>query len=161
MNTFKLLLLLTYLTISAQAIELDIQLNYKTPYSIIDYVKQEEGFRPYIYKDNGHKSIGYGTNLSYGITKAEAELLLVHRLSIIEAKLTKYKWFIKLTHNRKLVIINMTYQLGMNGMLQFKHMIWRIQQNYYKAAANAMLDSTWAKQTPNRAKRLYWLMIQG
>jgi lysozyme len=146
----KLLLSVIIFTISLQANE------------IVDRIKQEEGFSSTMYQDTSNQiSIGYGTNLSYGITEAEAELLLIHRLEVIHAKLTSYHWYNKLTFNRKYVIISMAYQLGFTGLFQFKHFIWRVQHGYYKAASNAMLESLWAQQTPNRAKRLSKLMLKG
>ena len=49
--------------------------------SLIEYLKQEEGFRSKPYKDSeGVLTIGYGLNLSEGITRAEAEWLLRSRL---------------------------------------------------------------------------------
>lgn len=128
---------------------------------LVDLVKKHEGFSSTIYKDSGHLSIGYGTNLSYGITEAEAELLLIHRLSITHEKLKRFSWFNKLSYNRKLVIISMGYQLGISGLLEFKHLIWRLQHGYYKAAANAMIESLWYKQSGTRSKELVELMKKG
>ena len=128
---------------------------------LVDMVKKHEGFSSTIYKDSGHLSIGYGTNLSYGITEAEAELLLIHRLSITHEKLKQFSWFNRLSYNRKLVIVSMGYQLGISGLLDFKHLIWRLERGYYKAAANAMVESLWFKQSGNRAKELVKLMKQG
>jgi lysozyme len=123
-------------------------------------IKQHEGFVSHPYKDNNHLSIGYGTNLSY-LTEAEAELLLIHRLAIIQSELDHYQWYTKLTDSRKAVILDMAYNLGLPGFMKFKHLIWRLDNNYYTAASNAMLESKWCKQVGNRCRTLAKQMKQG
>jgi len=129
--------------------------------SIVEELKSHEGYSKYIRNDRGNPSIGYGINLTYGISKAEAELLLIHRVEIITTKLTTYSWYNHLSPNRKEVIVNMAYNLGINGMLEFKGMIWALTNSYWHGAANAMKDSMWYSQTGNRAKRLYMKMWDG
>ena len=52
------------------------------------------------------------------------------------------------------VIIEMTYQLGYFGFLKFKKAITHMQHKQWSLASKEMLDSLWAKQTPNRANQL-------
>ena len=52
------------------------------------------------------------------------------------------------------VIVEMCYQMGINGFSKFKKTIDHLMRKDYKAASVEMLDSRWAKQTPNRAKKL-------
>ena len=47
----------------------------------------------------------------------------------------------------------MYYQLG-NGLFKFVKTLHYIEYGKYRSAAIEMLDSLWAKQTPNRAKEL-------
>ena len=55
---------------------------------LVAEIKGEEGFVPVVYLDaKGKKTIGYGTLLEEGISEAEAELLLRHRLSLMEREL--------------------------------------------------------------------------
>jgi lysozyme len=128
---------------------------------LIKDIKRHEGFRQHIYLDNGHYSIGYGTSLKNGITKEEAELLLIYRLAVVKASLNQYSWFRELDETRQKVLLNMGYQLGVKGLLSFKHMIWRIKKGYYKSAANAMIESKWYKQSGDRAKELVYIMKNG
>ena len=144
-------LLTLLLAINLYAIDFD---------STVERIKHYEGFSSAIYKDAGGYSIGYGTNLS-SITKAEAHLLLVHRLSIRLAKLQQYTWFNRLNRTRQEVIVGMSYQLGMTGLLKFKHMIWRLEHGYWRAAANAMQESKWFKQSGNRSRELVKQMKRG
>ena len=52
------------------------------------------------------------------------------------------------------VILEMVYQLGFSGFCKFKKAIANMKDRNWKGAADEMLDSLWAKQTPNRAKQL-------
>lgn len=127
---------------------------------VIEEIKHHEGFRSSPYKDSGHLSVGYGTNLSH-VTRAEAQLLLVHRLSIRLTQLNQHQWFKRLNATRQQVILNMTYQMGYAGILKFKHMVWRLENGYYLAASNSMVDSKWYRQSGSRSKQLVKLMREG
>ncbi len=54
----------------------------------------------------------------------------------------------------KQVIINMVYQIGEGGVSKFKNMWKALDKEDYGEASFQMLDSLWAKQTPNRANKL-------
>ncbi len=56
----------------------------------------------------------------------------------------------------------MAFQLGVNGVANFKKMIAALIARDYAAAAREMLDSNWAKvQTPARAQRMAEMMRTG
>jgi lysozyme len=61
-------------------------------------------------------------------------------------------WNIK--DEAKAIIIHMVYQMGEAGVRKFKNALKHLEQGSYSDSATEMLDSRWAKQTPNRAKRL-------
>ena len=52
------------------------------------------------------------------------------------------------------VILEMVFQLGTNGVRKFKNMWKALDREDYGEASFQMMDSLWAKQTPNRAKKL-------
>ena len=58
----------------------------------------------------------------------------------------------------KEVLCEMIFQMGFSGVSKFKMMIKALQNRLYSEAAAQMLDSRWAKQTPNRAKELSSIM---
>ena len=121
--------------------------------SLIEDIKQEEGFSGTVYRcTEGFDTIGYGSRMP--ITKEEAELLLEYRLKAMKAQLTGYLYDIDIKDEAWDILFNMAYQLGVKGVLNFKNMIKALKDNDYKEASIQMLDSLWAKQTPNRAKRL-------
>lgn len=121
--------------------------------SLIEDIKQEEGFSGTVYRcTEGFDTVGYGSRMP--ITKEEAELLLEYRLKAMKAQLTGYLYDIDIKDEAWDILFNMAYQLGVKGVLNFKNMIKALKDNDYKEASIQMLDSLWAKQTPNRAKRL-------
>ena len=52
------------------------------------------------------------------------------------------------------VVIEMCYQLGVTGFSKFVKTITYLKDKDFKSASVEMLDSKWAKQTPNRAKEM-------
>jgi lysozyme len=55
----------------------------------------------------------------------------------------------------------MAFQLGTDGLLGFKNTLALIRDGKYAEAADAMLASKWATQTPLRAARLSAQMRTG
>ena len=51
-------------------------------------------------------------------------------------------------------MVEMCYQLGVSGFSKFKKTIDHLENKRYGKASAEMLDSKWARQTPNRALEL-------
>ncbi|MEA1971964.1 MAG: hypothetical protein U9N34_01505, partial [Candidatus Cloacimonadota bacterium] len=86
---------------------------------LINQIKLHEGYDNKPYKDGYSYSVGYGTQLP--ITKAEATLLLIHRLSIIDNTFKHtYPWYHGLPTPIKNIVLNMGYNLGTRGFSKFK-----------------------------------------
>lgn len=127
-------------------------------------IADDEGFRAHFYKCTaGAWSIGYGTNLSDGVDREEALLLMRHRIGKVVAALeSRLPFWAKLTDERRRVLANMGYQLGIAGLMGFKRMLTALTRGDHEAAAREMLDSKWAKRdTPERAGRLAERMRRG
>lgn len=129
--------------------------------SLIEHIKEEEGFRGTPYKDTlGYLTIGYGTKLP--LDEAEAELLLTHRLKKMQKQLhrriTELYGEVQLPDKVWEILYHMSYQLGVQGVMNFKKMLGAIVNGNYIEASREMLDSKWALQTPNRAERLSTMM---
>lgn len=125
--------------------------------SLVEDIKQEEGFKGTVYKcTEGFDTIGFGTRLP--LSKEESELILEYRLKIMKSQLTGYLYNLDIKQEAWDILFNMAYQLGVRGVLNFKKMIKALEKQDYKTASKEGLDSLWAKQTPNRAKRLMDIM---
>jgi len=56
------------------------------------------------------------------------------------------------------VLIEMVFQLGVGGVSKFKKFLAHLSTGTYHLAADEMLDSRWAKQTPQRAEKLSYII---
>ena len=121
---------------------------------LIKNIKESEGFRGAVYKDTlGFDTIGYGTKLP--LSEQEALLILEVRLKAKIKELEEKEPFVnKLPLEAQEIIWEMCYQLGTGGVLKFSKMWLALKAANYRRASVEMLDSMWAKQTPNRAKSL-------
>jgi lysozyme len=125
--------------------------------SLVDSVKEHEGFRARAYRDHlGHWTIGYGTNLEVmEIDDQTAENWLVVGLVDVAATLESVQGFGELDSERQDILIEMGYQLGVAGLMRFRLMWQYLRARDYDRAADEMLDSLWAReQTPERAQEL-------
>ena len=123
---------------------------------LVSKIKVEEGFSATIYRDTQRIiSIGYGTNLREGITKVEGELLLRERLKQAQHGIAEaWKPFKNQTLKIRSALTDMSYQLGVHGVLEFKDMLTALAVKDYRKAAQAAENSKWFRETPNRAKRV-------
>lgn len=121
---------------------------------LLEQIKFHEGLRlkPYVCPA-GKLTIGYGRNIEdCGITKYEAELLLAHDITAVEGELQdKLKFWATLDPVRQAVLINMAFNMGVNGLMKFKKTLVMVGNGDYSDAAIEMMDSRWARQVPKRA----------
>ena len=126
-------------------------------------IMKDEGWSPKPYLCSERKwTIGFGTNITR-ITREEGEALLDLCLNkIINFDLLSFTEELpNLNDARKIVLINMLYQLGLYGVKKFKRMRKAIIGKNFKMASVEMLDSRWHKQPPHRCRRLAEIMRTG
>ena len=135
--------------------------------NVVRSLRGEEGEVLHEYKDHlGYSTIGIGRLIDKrkggGITSEEAVYLLGNDVDKVIDQLNKrLPWWTKLDDARKGVLINMAFQMGIDGLLGFKNTLRMIEQGRYTDAANGMMQSLWARQTPARAKRMSEQMRTG
>lgn len=130
--------------------------------NLVDLIKEDEGLRLKPYRCTAGKlSVGYGRNLEdVGISESEAQFLLFNDVNqCLDQLRLRIDYFGQLSEVRQAVLINMAFNLGTNGLLGFKRMFTALEAKRYLAASLEMEDSKWAKQVPNRARRLAWMML--
>jgi lysozyme len=118
---------------------------------------KHEGLRVRPYRDTtGHLTIGVGRNLDdRGITKEEALYLLENDIKAFSEDLSERLYYYDaLPETAKLVLLDMAFNLGLNGLLTFHQTLEHIKQGDYKEASKSMLQSKWAKQVGGRAIEL-------
>ena len=123
-------------------------------------VKKEEGFRLETYKcTEGHLTGGYGHKMLEGEVPPtdHAGWLKIFERDFARA-MTGAEDLLMLCPNihetARHIVVEMVYQMGAYGVSRFKKFLQALQDSDYKEASVQMLDSRWAKQTPNRANRM-------
>ena len=122
-----------------------------------DQLLRDEELRLKPYTDSvGKLTIGVGRNLTdKGISLQEAQLLLVNDIGAALSELqSALPWTAMLDDVRKGALLNMTFNLGIGGLLEFHDFLARMERGDFPGAAGAMLDSLWARQVGARATRL-------
>ena len=124
---------------------------------LIEAVKLSEGFRDRVYKDSlGIDTIGYGFAIKDLVLDEDiSEMILERKLEALIERVNKRFDFVEcLPDEAQEVIYEMCYQLGVTGVSKFKKTLLYLENEEFNMASKEMLDSKWARQTPNRAKRL-------
>jgi lysozyme len=74
--------------------------------------------------------------------------------TVLEDCVILYEDFYSLPESVQHVLANMMFNLGRTRLTQFRDLKKAIEARDYNAAADAMIDSRWYTQVPNRAERL-------
>ena len=129
-------------------------------YTVLEQLISEEGSVPYAYEDSeGYLTIGVGRLIDRRkggrLRPQEIDFLLDNDIRECEEQLVAFfPWYPSLNEPRKAVLIGMAFQIGFAGLLKFKETLGHMKAGRHLVAANAMLNSKWAQQTPERAKRM-------
>ena len=137
--------------------------------TLLERIKEQlvrhEGLRLKPYRCTAGKlTIGIGRNLDdCGISQTEAYVLLENDIHICEKQLLEEipEIYNALDEVRKSVLLNMCFNLGIGGLLEFNNTLAFIAAGDWERAANGMLASKWAKQVGRRAIELSELMRKG
>jgi len=124
---------------------------------IIEQLKIHEGYKPTVYKcTEGVDTIGIGFAIKdLHLSEEVCDLILKEKLEVLEERFeSKFDWFSTSPVEVRNVMLNMAYQLGFRGFCKFKKTLGYLEACDWDNASKEMLDSRWAKQTPNRANEL-------
>jgi lysozyme len=126
----------------------------------VEQIKRHEGLVLNAYQDHlGYWTIGYGRLIDKkrggGISEAEADYLLQNDIAgVVQALERQIPFWNRLNEPRKAVLMNMSFQMGIAGLMKFKRTLAFIEAGQYAEAADGMMGSLWAKQTPKRAQEM-------
>tara|TARA_R100001377_G_C3188133_1_gene109420 strand:- start:283 stop:708 length:426 start_codon:yes stop_codon:yes gene_type:complete len=128
-------------------------------------IKQHEGFSPTVYEDTlGYKTVGYGHLVTSkdsfivgeiyspeqleGVFEEDYNIAQENAHDLIRDK--------QISDNSTVesVLTEMAFQLGLPRLKKFIKFIEALTKEDYNTAADEMMDSRWAKQTPSRAHGL-------
>lgn len=127
-------------------------------------VSEMEGRIPYAYPDSeGFLTIGVGCLIDRrkgGRLCDEAiDAQLEHDLKAARERAAALTGFDQCNEVRQAVIVSMCFQLG--SLAAWVHFRNALSAGDYTAAADAGLDSLWARQTPARAERQMQMLRTG
>ena len=129
---------------------------------LLESVKKHEGYRNKVYLDTlGKRTVGVGHLCVEDFWEDDKEYEEKFLMTILEHDLSSAikgandlmaeNGCMDMNEKAHEIIIEMVFQLGKTGVSKFKNMWKALSGLEYSAAADQMLDSRWAKQTPNRA----------
>ena len=123
-------------------------------------LRLDEGEKLSAYPDHlGYWTIGVGRLIDArkngGISRGESAYLLNNDIDKVESELLRrIPWFYDLDEVRRAALINMGFQLGVDGLLHFTRSLQMIRDGNFQVVEENLLKSLWAKQTPERARRV-------
>lgn len=159
-------------------------MKYNTSH-FLDKLIEHEGMVLTVYQDTlGIDTIGIGRNLKdrgiskeelayldipnmetiyqHGITEADARFLAMNDIKIVEEELCRVHPCVEdLDAVRQLILMDMAFNMGVPRLCKFKKMWNAIHEQQFETAGLEMMDSKWARQVGNRAKKLSDAMKAG
>jgi lysozyme len=127
---------------------------------VLAELREEEGWSAFPYPDHlGYETIGYGFLIDKrkggGLPRPVAEFWLQYALNErVEAFRKLWPAFDNQPADVKNALRLMVYQLGPAGLFSFRRMLAALEARDRVTAAEEALESTWAEQTPERARRV-------
>lgn len=105
-----------------------------------------------------------GPEVKRGLRWSEAEIdaQLSRDIAAVSGGLDQaLPWWRDLSGPRRDVLAQMGFQIGVAGVLRFRATLDHVRAGRYVEAAESMLKSAWARQTPARARRMAEQMRTG
>ena len=132
---------------------------------LLESVKKHEGYRNKVYLDTrGKRTVGVGHLCVEDFWEDDKEYEESFLMEILEKdlqeairgarSLMEEHGCADIDEQAEEILIEMVFQLGMTGVSKFRNMWKALAEKKYICASFEMLDSRWAKQTPNRAKAM-------
>ena len=140
---------------------------------VCDRLKAEEAFRAFPYNDatgervtcrpGGFLTWLYGLNLEIAATEEFADAVMSWYCDGLDEDLSAYDWYRDLGDVRKSVLLDMAFNVGVEGLLGFTEMIAALSATppNYAAAADQILLSVAAHELRARYDKLSDIMRAG
>ena len=125
-------------------------------------IKANEGCRLSAYADTrGNLTIGYGHLLKFGSTIPQAAADAIFDADFDRACSDYDSLKIELAPGRRAVIVDMIFNMGIANVRKFNMMIKHLHDENWIRAAYELMDSEYARQVPERAKRNRDRLLRG
>lgn len=128
----------------------------------------DEGVILHAYQDHlGYWTIGAGRLIDErrggGISYAEAMFLLSNDVHRVELEvINRMPWVMALDEVRQVAVLNLAFNLGINGLAKFGNTLSALQRGDWPAAANGLRNSLWYRQVAKRrSERIIGMLLSG
>lgn len=132
------------------------------------HLEHEEGRVGYAYQDNlGFWTIGVGRLIDHRkggkLSDAEIDMLLANDIRGKMAAIAAWPAWAAVKDDpvRATALLSMAFQMGPAGLAGFHNSLQLIADKQWRDAAANLLQSEWARQTPNRAARVTRMIATG
>ena len=124
--------------------------------TIYDQLRRDESVRDTMYRDElGNATVGVGHNLSTPLSARAIQMILEDDVSAKKIEMdASLPWAASLDDARYGALLNLSFNMGVGGLLGFPRMLRAIQAQDWTGAARELLDSRYARQVGDRATRL-------
>jgi lysozyme len=124
--------------------------------NIYDQLTRDEGVCREMYRDDlGNPTIGVGHLLTTPLSDRAIRKILEDDVYVAKETLTTHcPWVTTLSEARQGAFINLTFNLGIDGLLGFSKMLRAAQAGDWQTVHSELLNSRYAKQVGDRAQRL-------
>jgi len=132
--------------------------------TLVEALQRDEGLRLAMYRDAvGVNTIGYGHNLdAKPISKHAADVILDDDIRDATADVLRaLPWTAQLDPPRFDAFVNLAFNLGIDGLLKFRHFLAAAQAGSWATAAMELRDSTWFCQVGDRGARVVAQIFDG
>lgn len=133
---------------------------------LLEHLAADEGCVLHAYSDSlGFLTLGFGRLIDKrrggGITYAEALYLLENDVRRHwDELIARFQWVEALDDARQVALANLAFNLGLNGLAQFKNTLAAIQAGDWDAAADGLRKSLWYRQVQKSRSDRIISMIQ-
>jgi len=127
-------------------------------------IESHEGRMRRMYKCTaGFNTIGVGHNLdANGLTDRAIDVILVEDIRAVEAGLDRaLPWWRKESDARRAALVDLAFNMGVNGLLQFRNTLEAWRTGRHQQAADGLVASKWYGQVGRRAQRIERMVRTG
>ena len=127
---------------------------------------RHEGEVLHAYQDSlGYWTIGVGhlidARMGGTLSAAASRFILDEDINACIGDLNSFPWFFNLDAVRQRALVDMRFQMGLNGLLGFTFTLDAIRRRDWGTAKAEALHSDYAKQTPKRAQTIADMLETG
>ncbi len=121
---------------------------------LISRLVEHEGMKKFAYQDSmGYTTVGIGrcldSRVGKGLSVDECFFLLRNDIADFKSQLAKYDWFVMQDEVRQLALVELAFNMGLEHLIGFVHMIDALKRKSFAEAARDLLASQWAVQVGN------------